>query len=390
MKKFFILLLFLLYGVLSVYAIEEEGLEDIGIAKYAVIEAKADFSPVREAPDENAKRFLHLRKGFVVYADKEYKNFYRIDLGEDKYYWMEKKYADIQAIIPQKRIQKAEQIKISEDKKKYSIFIPLEIQNSYSFKEVPDGLEFYLYDTDAKNAEIKNKPHCFTFSHPKDNILKVKYITPVLFGYEVFAHKKGLIVEIKKLPEINRKKPLKNIKIVLDPGHGGVDPGVCASGIKEKDINLKVSKQIKNALKKRGAKVYMTRKKDKYISLYDRVHFAQEKQGDILLSIHQNSTLQKNQQKHGTGTYYYNNQALALASNIQKITAGETKLKDDGINRASFALTRPTYPVSVLVECVYLTNKEDVQKITNKKFQKSFSHALAKGVENYLRYLIVF
>src|SRR5699024_4601807 len=119
--------------------IEEEGLEDIGIAKYAVIEAKADFSPVREAPDENAKRFLHLRKGFVVYADKEYKNFYRIDLGKDKYYWMEKKYADIQAIIPQKRIQKAEQIKISEDKKKYSIFIPLEIQNSYSFKEVPDG-----------------------------------------------------------------------------------------------------------------------------------------------------------------------------------------------------------------------------------------------------------
>ena len=85
MKKNFILFLFLFLTFLKSDAFEQGELKDIGIAKYAVIEARADYSPVRIAPDVNAGRFSHLRKGFVTYADKEYKNFYRVDLGLDDY-----------------------------------------------------------------------------------------------------------------------------------------------------------------------------------------------------------------------------------------------------------------------------------------------------------------
>ena len=88
--------------------------------------------------------------------------------------------------------------------------------------------------------------------------------------------------------------------------------------------------------------------------------------------------------------YYYNKQAYALASQLQTQLLKQTVFRNDGINFASFALTRPTNPVSVLVECGYLIDQNEKEKLTNKKFQKEFAKALTTGVENYLRYLVVF
>ena len=138
MKKIFFIAGLFLLTFSNAFALEE--LEDVGIAKYAVIEAKRDYTPVRVLPNENAGRFLHVRKGFVLYADKQNKDFYRVDLGLDKPFWLEKKYADVQAVIDEKRIQKIDKIEFDEDREKYNIFIPLKIQNAYSFKETPDGL----------------------------------------------------------------------------------------------------------------------------------------------------------------------------------------------------------------------------------------------------------
>ena len=390
MKKLFVIFGLFFFTFLSASAIEN--LEDVGIAKYAVIEAKRDYTPLRIAPDESARRFSHIRKGFVLYADKQNDDFYRIELGLDEPFWLEKKYADVQAVISEKRIQKIDEIEFDEDKEKYKIFIPLYIQNAYSFKELPDGLEFSLYDVNCDNLEIKNKRGSFNVIPSKKSVLTIKYISPALFGYDVVPHKKGLVLEVRKIPKINRKKPLKGIKIALDAGHGGEEKGVCAFGVEEKDVNLKISKQISKALKKRGAKVYMTRKKDKYVPLYDRIAFAQEKNADILLSIHQNSLPNPKEvvNKHGVGVYYYNKQAYNLASNLQQSLLKQTKFRDDGVNYASFALTRPTNPVSVLVECGYLIDKNEMQQLTNKKFQKEFAKAFTKGVEDYLRYLVVF
>ena len=390
MKKFLFLAGLFLFSFSSAFAIED--LENVGIAKYAVIEAKSDYSPIRVAPDVNAARFSHIRKGFVLYADKQNKDFYRVDLGLDKPFWIEKKYSDVQAVIENKHIVEIDEIKFSEDKDKYEIFIPANIQNAYSFKEVPDGLLFCLYDVKVKGLTIKDKRGAFSVIPVDNNILKIKYITPALFGYDVIPHKKGLVVQIKKIPKINRKKPLKGIKVALDAGHGGLESGVCANGLEEKDVNLKIAKQMKKALSKKGAKVYMTRKKDKYVPLYDRVAFANKKEADILISIHQNSLPNPKDviYMHGAGTYYYNEQSKSLAQNIQKEVLKFSKFRDDGVNYASFALTRPTSPVSVLLECGYLIDKNEAQKLSDKKFQKGYSKAFADGVENYLRYIVVF
>jgi N-acetylmuramoyl-L-alanine amidase len=89
--------------------------------------------------------------------------------------------------------------------------------------------------------------------------------------------------------------------------------------------------------------------------------------------------------KHGVGTYYYHDQAKPLAQNIQKHLLHQTKFKDDGVNYASFALTRPTMPVSVLIECGYLICEYEAKCLANKKFQKRVAKAIARGTAQYLK-----
>ena len=88
--------------------------------------------------------------------------------------------------------------------------------------------------------------------------------------------------------------------------------------------------------------------------------------------------------KYGTGTYYFNNSAKPLAEAIKQNMIKATSFRDDGTNYASFALNRPTMPISVLVECGYIIKEDEAKKLANKKFQKIVAKAITKGVEDYL------
>ena len=164
------------------------------------------------------------------------------------------------------------------------------------------------------------------------NELNIKYNNKKpLFGYDVEKYEKGYIYTIKKAPKVSCKRPLKDMIVVVDPGHGGSEKGVVAFGIEEKKVNLDISKKLRKELRKKGATVYMTRKKDINVPLYDRPKFAKEKNADILLSIHQNSLANPSEidKKHGVGTYYYHAQALPLAQKIQDNLLLATNFKDD-------------------------------------------------------------
>ena len=130
----------------------------------------------------------------------------------------------------------------------------------------------------------------------------------------------------------------------------------------------------------------MTRTTDKKVPLYDRVNFAKEKESDFLLSIHQNSLarVKDAEFKHGVGTYYYHEQSKPLAKNIQESLIKATHFRDDKVNYASFALTRPTAQLSVLIECGYLIKKDEAEKLKDKKFQKIVAQAITDGCKNYL------
>ncbi len=372
----------------NVFALDE--LKDVGIAKYAVLEVIQDNTPLREKADENAKRVTHLFKGSVLFADKENKNYFRVELKNNKYFWVNKKYVEVQAIIPEKRIDNVQKISFKEEKNKYKINIDTDFKSTYIIKEGNNNLDFTLYDNyfDPVSTKVIKQNDKFELPQMFTNDLNLKYTNnKPLFGYDVESYDKGYILTVKKSPKINYNKPLKNIKVTLDAGHGGDEKGACAFGLEEKTINLQIVKKLRKEFKKQGAKVYLTRKKDKKTDLYERISFAKEKDSDILLSIHQNSLPNPKyvDKKHGVGTYYYHPQAYPLAQKIQENLLEATKFKDDKVNYASFAITRATLPVSVLIECGYIIKQDEAEKISDKKFQKIIAKAITKGCAQYLK-----
>lgn len=387
MKKLILPLIFSL-SFLQVQAIED--LQPIGISKYAVLETLDNNTPLRLKDNENAPRATHLYKNTVLFADKQNKNYYRVELKKDSYAWVNKKLVEIQAIIPEKRFDNIEKITFQKDKKNNIVKIDTQTKSAFVLKEQGTNLDFTLFDNyfDPIETKVSNKSDNFKMNDTFSSELNLKYINPKpLFGYNVENSDKGYILKIKKPPQINPKKPLKNIVVVVDPGHGGNELGACAFDLQEKTINLEISKKLKRELQKRGAKVYLTRTKDKKTGLYQRVDFALEKKADILLSIHQNSLANRADvsKKHGVGTYYYHNQSKPLAQSIQDNLLEATNFKDDKVNYASFALTRPSAQLSVLVECGYIIYEEEAKKLADKKFQKIIAKAIVKGCEDYLK-----
>lgn len=91
--------------------------------------------------------------------------------------------------------------------------------------------------------------------------------------------------------------------VVIDPGHGGKDPGAISKrGLQEKDVNLKAAKLLRTELRKLGLRVYMTRTNDRFISLDDRVKFAKRRNADLFISIHANANLSRH--VRGFEVYY--------------------------------------------------------------------------------------
>ena len=117
--------------------------------------------------------------------------------------------------------------------------------------------------------------------------------------------------------------------IVIDAGHGGSDPGSIKGDILEKDINLKISIQLKRQLEKKGYRVVMTRQEDLSLSLSQRAKLANQSKGDLLVSIHQNSF--KDGQVIGIEVYYNNQKETndqLLAELIQETLVEKTNAAD--------------------------------------------------------------
>lgn len=388
MKKFIPIAISLLLFQNASFANVEEAvkLQD----KYTVIRTISNYSPIRDGANVNAKRFSHLKSGARIFSDSENDDFYRIDLGLGKYYWIEKKYVDVVKTSDKKELSKIKSIQFDGNDEFYTIKIKTPELTAYNEIETSDkSLDFILYDVvlDEDNLDIKGDKKNFEISKDEYENLKISYSSKYpLTGHDVQVTKDGLILKIKKPFKINRKKPLTGIKIMIDPGHGGKDSGACANGLKEKDINLQVSKAFAKKLEDEGAKVYLTREDDIDVDLYDRIDLAKEKGADFLISIHQNSLpdRKKVNEKHGVGVYYYNKETYELAKAVQKSLVFGTEFRDDGVNFASFALTRSPYPLCILVECGYIIHPDEAKKLSDSEFQKLLADYMIDGIKNYL------
>jgi len=165
------------------------------------------------------------------------------------------------------------------------------------------------------------------------------------------------------------------ITIVVDPGHGGSDPGaVGINGNKEKEVVLKIARkmiEISKSSTKNGFKIYLTRYKDSLISLNDRTKLAKALKADVFISLHCNHSINPN--ARGLEVYVSNirsqqsKESIIFAYQIQKELRKELGFKSRGVKFSNFQVLREStrfYP-SVLVELGFLSNWEEEKWLRN-------------------------
>jgi len=203
-------------------------------------------------------------------------------------------------------------------------------------------------------------------------------------GIEVKIKEPKLLPAAKKLIEHkkNSKLALKGKIIIVDPGHGGDDPGAMGpGGVQEKTINLKTAKYLAGYLRERGAKVYLTRKSDVRHKLKDIVDFSNRAKGDIYIGVHFNSI--DNPKISGTETHYYTPQSFKLACAVHNKLLSGIRREDRGTKRTMLYTVHHAKMPAIIVEPIYMTHFQDGLLIKSKSFQKEVARDIALGVEDY-------
>ncbi len=216
-------------------------------------------------------------------------------------------------------------------------------------------------------------------------------------------------------------------KIVIDPGHGGKDPGaVGRSGLKEKDVNLDISKKLAALLRSEGVEVVMTRNSDVFISLSGRSKTANKKQPDLFISIHSNanhsprmqgfevycitSTPAKDSKRAASSAsslpsevsrnnvvnstklrrvlwdmVHTSNRAdsLELSDSICKSMDRASSTKIGGTKHANFHVLRKTQMPAILVEVGYLSNSQEESSLKSSQYRLQVAEAIHQGIKEY-------
>lgn len=250
---------------------------------------------------------------------------------------------------------------------------------------------------------------------------------------KAFSNLKGNAIKVatanKKEKVIENKNKGKKV-IVLDPGHGGKDPGAIGySGVYEKNITLAMGKELKNMLEKAGYSVYLTRGGDTFINLRDRYQIARRKNADLFISIHADSA--KNKSATGLSVYTLSENAsdreaaalaerenkadliggmdlnnedkdltsifISLSQNMTRKNSSdfaeflqyemskEVKLVDNAHRFAGFAVLKAPDITSVLVELGYLSNRNEEKLLKQESYRKKLARATVRAVDKYFQ-----
>jgi N-acetylmuramoyl-L-alanine amidase len=189
-------------------------------------------------------------------------------------------------------------------------------------------------------------------------------------------------------------------KVVLDPGHGGSDPGATGvGGLRETDVNLDITLKVRQALLDRGYEVVLTRTNDTFLSLAQRVEFTNEQQADLFVSIHANAHSSSN--ANGTMVLYYDNAypqedypassnmtkltpySKDLAQHVQDALLAQAGTKDLGLTPSAVYVARMGTIPSILVETAFLTNKSDAALLASDAMRSKMALGIANGISAY-------
>lgn len=205
----------------------------------------------------------------------------------------------------------------------------------------------------------------------------------------------GIILGVGIVSVNNETIPRLQYTIVIDAGHGGRDDGCSGSkGTKESEINLHVSKTLKEYLETLGIKVIMTRldgnglyeaNVDNYkkSDMEKRIEIIENASPDMIISIHQNSFADSSQR--GAQVFYQEGDEIskAFADSVQTQLVRQLDYARSESNRGDYYLLKESKLPAIIVECGYLTNSEEEILLNTQEYRNKVAYSIMCGVVNY-------
>ena len=262
------------------------------------------------------------------------------------------------------------------------------------FSQIRYFLFFPIYPHVTINDRIVKKVKLKPAYHSIDAVFKLNTRGA---SYNIFYLKNPARLVLDFIKVSDRRK----IKvIVIDPGHGGNDSGavrrhkkglIFSYKVKEKDINLEIAKRVKKYLRGTDTRVILTRERDEFISLKNRVKLAKKHKADIFVSIHANAAWDKKMM--GIETYYprkarnknvsLRKESMKLAESIHESLIRHMRSKDRGVKDTMFYVLRNAYMPAVLVEVGFISNHYDAKLLRKSSYRKEVAQVIAQGILEY-------
>lgn len=362
-----------------------------------VVEVTADSGVARTGPNTDYSRLTPLPKGTRSVITGKEGEWLRLDYGA----WINSKETrTLPGAIPPRTIIRS--VGYRQRSGGTEMVFPLQVPVPVSVQQSNRTFTLTLYNTTAQTDIIRLDDDPFISRLDWQQLPPnpggqggVQYIFHLKqdqqWGYKLRYDGTSLVLALRHPPDITnlkKQKLLSGIKILLDPGHGGKESGASGpTGYLEKDVNLAVSKLVRDELVKRGAKVVMTREDDTDVSLVERVAVIDKEEPAISVSIHYNSLPDEGDAENtkGIGAFWYHPQAHSLAVFMHNYIVKKLGRPSYGVFWDNLALTRPASAPSVLLEFGFMSNPNEFEWVTNPQEQKKLAKVIADGIVEWFK-----
>ncbi len=207
-----------------------------------------------------------------------------------------------------------------------------------------------------------------------------------LWGWRSRVDGTDLVVDFRRPPAVDARRPLAGRLIVVDAGHP--PGGACGpTGLCEPEANLAVAQVVQQRLRALGARVVMTRSDSAPVGLWPRVALADSVNADLLVSIHDNGLPDGVNPftNNGTSTFFNHLQALDLAEQVQTGLVANLGLRDLGVSRGDLALCRPTWYPAILTEGLFMMMPAQEAALRTPAGRSRYAAGIVAGITAFFR-----
>jgi N-acetylmuramoyl-L-alanine amidase len=283
-------------------------------------------------------------------------------------------------------------VRLTPNPKSIVLRVPLSSRVPFQVEEDDRTLTLRLYGV---ASDINWMQHSGTDSY----VARMSYAQPTsdevtislslagrVWGYRTRWDGRDLLLEVRRPPAIDPRRPLLGRTIVLDPGHppiGARGP----TGLWEPVATLAVAQQARALLERAGARVLLTRTDSLPVDLFPRTRFAEVSDADVLVSIHANALPDGVNPfvNNGTSVYYFHPRSAALARALDRALVAELGVRDLGLGRGDYALVRNPWMPSALTEGLFMMIPEQEVMLRSPEGQLRYARGIVRGIEDFLR-----